>query len=871
MRSLADDLRARTDDDLATLLLLRPDLARPAPADLTSLAARAVTRASLMRALDDLDTGALQVLEAVAVLAPAGGVAAVGRLLRLPNPTVAPVLDDLWRRALVWRSGHARHVPRPVAEALGPYVAGLAPASVTASFASRTGSFAGSDSAPGSAIGAASGADSGSGSGSAAAVSVLPGPLSALSPGERAVLDRLTWGPPTGRPPREGASAQAVRSLLAAGWLAAFDDNQVVLPRALALELRGGRLHRRSEPNPPPWTPAELPARRIDGAAAGAAAHLLDLLDELLELWGQQPPRVLRSGGLAVRDLRRVSDHLDVDAALAAFLVELARDAGLVGDDGNVEPAWRPTFDADEWATLDPAHRWAALVSAWLASTRAPHRVGSRGADTPPGASGASGASGPVNALSDGASWPRLRLLRREVLAELLTVPPGRSVDADALEARLSWRHPLRPPAWHREVVEATLQGAEWLGVTGAGAVPEAVRALLSAEGVEPAGSPTSDGTADAGVVGSTPDSTPGSSPDSATGSHPDSSTGSATGSSTDSATSAAAAAIAGVAALLPAPVEHALLQADLTAVVPGPPAPSLARLLKAAAHRESRGGASVFRFDGGTVRRALDAGYQADELLAELARVSPTGVPQPLTYLVRDVARRHGTARVGAARSYVRSDDPAALDMLLARREAGPAQLRRLAPTVAISALAPAALVDTLRAAGGAPVLEGIDGVVVSGGPEPARTRRRVPPPVVVALPTPADADRLVRAMRAGQEARDRQDAAARADTDGPTVPAAEPAVVLALVREAIARRSPLWIGVADADGTTRRVLLHPTRVEGGRVQGLVEERSRGSGRGAAVGRPAGETGGGATAGGAPGGGERALSLHRITGATLP
>ncbi|MGC1208616.1 MAG: hypothetical protein WA880_11735, partial [Ornithinimicrobium sp.] len=48
-RSLADDLRHRSDEDLALLLAARPDLARPAPNDITTLAARANTRASTER------------------------------------------------------------------------------------------------------------------------------------------------------------------------------------------------------------------------------------------------------------------------------------------------------------------------------------------------------------------------------------------------------------------------------------------------------------------------------------------------------------------------------------------------------------------------------------------------------------------------------------------------------------------------------------------------------------------------------------------------------------------------------------------------------------------------------------------------------
>ena len=94
--------------------------------------------------------------------------------------------------------------------------------------------------------------------------------------------------------------------------------------------------------------------------------------------------------------------------------------------------------------------------------------------------------------------------------------------------------------------------------------------------------------------------------------------------------------------------------------MAPGPLERELADVLGVLADVESKGGATVYRFTPGSVRRALDAGQSAADLHAFLARHSRTPVPQPLTYLIDDVARRHGRLRVGAASAYVRCDDDA-------------------------------------------------------------------------------------------------------------------------------------------------------------------------------------------------------------------
>src|SRR3954466_7822461 len=111
---------------------------------------------------------------------------------------------------------------------------------------------------------------------------------------------------------------------------------------------------------------------------------------------------------------------------------------------------------------------------------------------------------------------------------------------------------------------------------------------------------------------------------------------------------------------LLPPPLDHVLLQADLTAVAPGPLEVDLARELATVAHVESRGGATVYRFTESSVRHAFDVGWSAVEVREVIRRASRTEMPQALDYLIDDVARRYGTIRIGLASSFVRSDDEA-------------------------------------------------------------------------------------------------------------------------------------------------------------------------------------------------------------------
>jgi hypothetical protein len=161
------------------------------------------------------------------------------------------------------------------------------------------------------------------------------------------------------------------------------------------------------------------------------------------------------------------------------------------------------------------------------------------------------------------------------------------------------------------------------------------------------------------------------------------------------------------------------ILQSDLTAVVSGRPTVAAARLLGAAAETETRGAAAVWRFSPASVRAALDAGWTADRLVAELAALSDRALPQPLEYLVNDVARRHGQVRVRGMRSCVVADEALATEILHTRSLAK-LQLAQVAPTVLSSPFELDDVLTKLRAAGLSPVAEDSGGtVIVEARPE--------------------------------------------------------------------------------------------------------------------------------------------------------
>lgn len=795
--SLADHLRSLPDESLAALLQLRPDLVVPVPADVSALAIRAQSRVSVARALDGLDQFTLQILDAARLTRdPADGSTSTEAVLAMatagphpPAPTaVRAAVNRLRALFLLYGPESGLQIVGGIDE-ISPYPAGLGrPAAELDPRAAAL----------------------------CADPAKLRRTLLAAPPSARAILDRLAAGPPVGSVPPGALQAPPVGAEDAlppdptnggaptgspVRWLVdhrllvrisggAGGTGTVELPREIGLLLRRdtgplGPLRT----SPPPVTAAPREPKAADSAGAGQTMEVVRLTEALLENLAAEPVPVLRSGGLGVRELRRLARVGGVDEPTAALLLEVAYAAGLLGEMDlpgattaryGADQQVLPTAGYEVWRASSLAQRWEQLARAWLTMTRQVGLVGQR-----------DDRDRPITVLSAEAERAGAPLARRSVLGVLADLEPATAPTPEEVQELLDWRAPRRSrgrEAAHREV----LAEAATLGVTGLGALTSYGRLLLA------------DVTAGDERGGDDP-----------------------LGLRVEAEEGEPSTAVRALDALLPAPVDHFLVQADLSVVVPGPPDPALAAELEVVAEQESAGGASVYRVTTASVRRALDAGFSADDLHGLFRRRSRTPVPQGLTYLIDDVARKHGGLRVGSAGGYVRSDDEALLTEVLADRRLESLALRRLAPTVLVTPYQVNRMLLALRDAGYAPVPEDASGAAVLARPKTRRAPARVSVAARTLDPLATPKLSMPRLLGVVEQIR-RGDAAARAARRAPamvrgvadrTGPVAVPSHsdALAVLQQAVRDKALVWVGYVDAHGATASRLVRPVSIGAG------------------------------------------------------
>lgn len=705
------------DERLIRLLELRPDLAQPPPGSIAALAARAQARQSVKAATDDLDFLRLAVLDALLVLQADSAPVPTSKLLaligeRAAEADVLGALDDLRQRALVWGDTAVR-VAADAGTALPWH-----PGQVTLEDSSRTGE----------------------------EIAAL---VDGLDQAQLDVLHKLLEGSPMGRTRDAAPGAPADRpvpQLLALGLLRRVDAETVILPRHVGQVLRGEDPGPLQLTAPDPVVSTTSPSD-VDAVAAGAVIDVLRELDVLLQNLGATPVSELRSGGLGIRDVKRLAKATGVEEPRLGLILEIAAAAGLIASGmPDPEPAagegpyWAPTAATERFIAMSPAERWHLLASTWLDLPSRPALIGTRGPDAKP-----------YGALNDSLYSTAAPLDRRLLLGMLCGLPPGAGVDAVTASAALIWRRPRWARRLQPRPVADLLAESHALGLVGRGAISTPGRALL--------------------VEGGDPET------------------------AVDAMTRA-----------MPAPIDHFLVQADLTVVVPGPLHRDLADDLATVATVESAGTAMVYRVSEQSIRHALDIGKTRDWMHDLFGKHSKTPVPQGLTYLIDDVARRHGQLRIGMAASFVRCEDPALLAQAVAAAEE--LQLRALAPTVAVSPAPIAEVLVALRKAGFAPAAEDSTGSIVDVRPRGAR------------VPTPQQRRPYRPSPRPSGETLNAVVSVLRKVTAAPFGNVrVDPAVTMSLLQRAAKTQDTLVIGYLDAAGVATQRVVSPITIKGGQL----------------------------------------------------
>ncbi len=666
--------------ELEAVLRARPDALRhPVPADLASLADRLSAQPSVNQALLELSKPALQVAEALLAL---GGSAPRHELLVLLGATdealaarVDAAVRELSALALAWSlHGRVRLVgsmgtffPDPLG--LGRSARRLY-GRLTAEQLDR--------------IGAQQGIDGLGHAGIDAVVAVLTDPAAVRERLSRAddqvakVVRQMAWRgprrsgvqfPETGEPV---GPDQVGRQLAVQGWVVPTEWRLGEMPCEIALAVRGPEYHAPFDAYPPRPATAPVDPAQLRAAGEHAALAALESVRRLVTLLGHSPLSTVKGGGVGLRELRRAAKELGSDVTGARLALETAAAAGLVAlardvtqptalRRGYAQPAGiaLPTEAADEWLAADPSEAYARLLLAWWALPMVPSlRVDESGRPAP--------------ALVRAFGHPEYVRMRSGALAALATLDSGCGlVELDALRELLTHRAPYdREIPGDAERLRATLAEAELLGLVATGALTPLGRQLLAAV-------------------------------------------------HTDDPHAALRDALVEV---LPAPSRTATFLPDLTAVVTGTAAAPLTRLLDTVADTERRDTASVWRFTAESARRALDAGYTGDRLLTELTDAADRPLPQPLEYLIHDVARQHGQIQVCAVATCVRVADAALGAELAAHRALAQLGLRLLADTVLVSERPVAEVLDALRSAGYAPVQQDATGATVVTRPSVRR-----------------------------------------------------------------------------------------------------------------------------------------------------
>lgn len=659
-------LDSRTDDQLQSLLEVRPDLQRGAPVlGLDDLARRLENPRSVSSILMSLPTPAVEVMEAVTALDTQASLPRLSALLDdggrdadeqrravlhwlhvLESVGLAWPTDDRWTA----NSGVHHVLINPLL--LGPPARLLAQDLTVARLTRLYAGFGVSPPARKAELVAGLNALYADAARIRKAVAQAPQPIvdsltrhvdelaRASMSGARALEeDEEYWTPEAQRLLREELTMNrwAIDAGLAfteGGSTYAYSYAPARYPAEVLLALVPPTYRAPFHPEPPPLPTAQVSEEQTERDSAAAVTGLLAAQMAVLEQTLRTPVKLLKSGGVGARELTRLSKGLGVGTAEVRLALELGASLGFYRNG----PDLRAGSEFETWRSGSPAERAADLLLTWWRETAPPTRERDAEGKARPA----------LAARADGGSPPAVL-----VTTLLLGLEEDAAVTGpDPVLDRLAWAHPLAD--LDTEDLHCAWEEAARFGVVRDGRLTRLGRAVLTGD-AEPVRSVLED--------------------------------------------------------LLPGESGEVLFGSDLTVVVPGSPGAAVVDLLDALAVRESHGVGATWRVSEASVREALDRGYPVDVLLAELREVAGQALPQPLEYLLRDVERRHGRIGVRPAACVVVSEDESLIAELAATKVLRSLGLTAVAPTVLVGTKDVPATLAALRKAGYLPVEQETDG----------------------------------------------------------------------------------------------------------------------------------------------------------------
>jgi len=486
---------------------------------------------------------------------------------------------------------------------------------------------------------------------------------------------------------REGQDWAAERALLSSkerpvssGEFGYFGERDRQLPAEVLIALRGPESAAPFHPRLPEIPLTAVTGEQLAEAASAAAVTFLARATTVLLTCVQQSPALLKDGGIGTRELTRITKASGCTPAAVRLILECAHAAGLLAHDGQERILATTAYDA--WMAREPAGQYAQLALAWRTMRFTPTRttpIATRyGPDhDAPG--------GPTPTLASRAECDGCLATRTALLDSAAALGPHQALDTTgdlvgAFADLLAWHRPRarfctcteqysysgeRDRDHEKAALAPLVREAELLGVLAQGALSP-LGPALNHHDTDPALQETE------------------------------------------------LAACAQQVLPPPAGTARFHIDPDVAAVVDGVCSPRLAALLDQLADRAVRHPASLWHITPASLRRALDTGHTADELLQALRSIADTtALPEQLTDLVRDAADAHGRVRLTTPASLLHSTDTALIAEIAASGRLAPLSLRLLAPTVLTSPLPGDTVLTALRGAGYAPVHEQHDGAI--------------------------------------------------------------------------------------------------------------------------------------------------------------